>query len=380
MPLRETSPHLYYSYVVFVVFCAIASFAPLILNFDSNMENSPLTVSLQSKQFRESSIAILALNFAFCYVFVLERAGEMFSTSYMFQHQKRFLNRMKIVTDVETFLYLAGTIMVPMITLFPANYANPGLLYLCASQAEIILLGGYVVIMCARYYSRYFPTVVIVCSLVISCVGSVIYVFAQNAASSNPGHSSANANASFYMQWAGGAVFFLCAFIWLYYEFLLKLVLPRCRRLYDWFRRKSQRPGTSAVDDVADDVASTTARRRGSGPISNKAMLSHNDDACVQRRVAKEQEARQVLFATFEGVVICRIILHPFPTCHSTAHIRSTRRTRTTSRPCTSLPPWRASWASPGSIGTRYGTPSLWARIASASHHRLSPTACQRCR
>jgi len=186
MPLRETSPRLYYSFLVFVVLSAIASFAPLILNFDSNMENSPLTVSLQSKQFRESSIAILTLNFAFCYVFVLERAGEMFSTSYMFQHQRRYMERMKIVTDVETLLYLAGTIMVPMITLFPGNYAKPGLLYLCASQAEIILLGGYVLIMCSRFYARYFPTAAVITSLVLTNVGSVIFVVAGNSASGLP--------------------------------------------------------------------------------------------------------------------------------------------------------------------------------------------------
>ena len=77
MPLRAMAPWLYCSYLMFVILSSIAAFSPLILGYPSNMENSPLSASLQSRKFRESSIAILALNFAFCYVVLLERTGAL---------------------------------------------------------------------------------------------------------------------------------------------------------------------------------------------------------------------------------------------------------------------------------------------------------------
>lgn len=140
----------------------------------------------------------------------------------------------------------------------------------------------------------------------------------------------------------------------MYYEFGLKLLLPRLRRAYSWARLTTKRGVAASVADGADNVASA-AVRRGSGPGGAAAVGSH--DTNLQQRVEKEKEAREVRNNR------CIFLLHdrclPEPLLSSVfawiprgvSVCSAIRRMRITSRPCTPSPPSPASWASPGSTG-----------------------------
>ena len=134
----------YNVHIVFIIiFGGLSCYLPIFMGISSNLEDTALAVSIQSISFRESSMAILAINACFAYTNLLERLGDIFSSSYMFATQSKYQKKMKIIADVETLLFLAGTIAVPVVALLgipPVKTIQPALIYVCASQVNRSLL------------------------------------------------------------------------------------------------------------------------------------------------------------------------------------------------------------------------------------------------
>ena len=215
--------------IVLTAMSAVVAFFPLMgTNDRDQMEDSLLKNSLASRGFRESSYVILGLGFTSLFMQVMDAVGDKFSAAYVFKRHAKFLEKERILTIGEMFLYFAGTLIVPCVATLPLTSPTLALTYLCATQAQIILLYGYVLAFAARYYHKYFPQWAVALSAVIFYGSALLWPWAENRADPQNASSDHLVNILVNIEWAGVSVFMVFIMRWLYCELLLKLVLPRC--------------------------------------------------------------------------------------------------------------------------------------------------------
>lgn len=191
------------------------------------MESSVLRGSLGARGFRESSFATLALAAVFTADYAIDHvSGQLNQHAY-----RRYTKHKEIVVDSETLLFIAGTVVVPLIALLPTSPEAGlplALIYTCTSQAQLILLGGFVGIMCTRYYRAHFPLLAVAFGIACFSGASMLMPSAINIAA---GPVTPFRNVLFYLHYPGGLVFLLCALRWMYRDIVVAHVAPCVRRL-----------------------------------------------------------------------------------------------------------------------------------------------------
>jgi hypothetical protein len=193
------------------------------------MEDTDLRRSVQSSQFRESSLAIVGLAFTH----IADSVVDFFSstTSAHLRNKTRQEaddnKKRSIITEYERWVFCIGVVLVPVIALLPTSTARLALAYTCATRSQILVLGGYVVIACSSRYPVYFPLPATLFTLVACWVATVISPWILNISR----EVTTARLVIYYLEWAGIVVYFACALWWVYCEVLVRLVVPRLRRL-----------------------------------------------------------------------------------------------------------------------------------------------------
>ena len=207
-----------------VVLLAILSFFPVFACIPSSMENSILRDSLQRDEFRVTSFIILSLSLVFFADFLIDYLSEQYSRN----AYRRYSRHKDVMVDSEILVYVFGTIIVPIVTLPDNDNPRVALIYTCASQASLILLSGFVSIMCSRYFRKYFPAWVINFGILLmggSCMFSPWII-----------NMSVDITTSriilYYLKFVGGGVFVLYSLRWIYFEFFMRLMIPFLKHHY----------------------------------------------------------------------------------------------------------------------------------------------------
>ena len=176
------------------------------------METSVLRRSLDSRQFRESSFATLSVTL----VFSMDVLIDHLTNAYSKHAYWRYTKHKDIVVDSETMLFIAGTVVVPILALLPTSPEASlplALIYTCASQAQLILLSGFVGVMCCRYFTSDFPFHWTFLFIAVFGGSSVIRPYAINVSG---GPITLFRNVCYYMHAPGIMIYLLCAIRWLY--------------------------------------------------------------------------------------------------------------------------------------------------------------------
>lgn len=245
--------------LAFVIVGAFVTYSPIYCGITSNMEDSDLRESLASSQFRESSFAILGL----ALTHIIDSIVDLFSlTTRLLTLQKK--NRQQadgndisksVITEIEKWTFSIGVVLVPIIALFPSSTPRLALVYCCATRSQILLMGGYVIIGSSSRYPKYFPLItvwimIIACWLPIVAAPWILNVSRE---------VTLLRDLIFYVEFAGIALYFVCALRWLFYEFVVKLLAPTLHlMLIEAWRSSSYRNGEDA-DGVAVIAAANAA-------------------------------------------------------------------------------------------------------------------------
>ena len=210
--------------LIAIVILSILCFFPIFAGMPSNMENSLLRDSLDSTSFANSNYATLALGVVYFLDFFIDYVTEKFT-----QHAyRRYTKHKDVMMDSETLVYIAGCIIVPIVNLPSVDYPRRALLYTCTNEASLILLSGFVSIMCCRYFRKYFPVWVINFGIVLMCGSAMMTPYAVNAAE----EVTTLRNLVYYGKFLGGGVFILYSLRWIYYEFIIRTMVPVIKHSY----------------------------------------------------------------------------------------------------------------------------------------------------
>jgi signal transduction histidine kinase len=228
---------------------ALLCYYPIIFGVSSNMENSTVRESLMSNSFRESSFAILSL----CLVFALDFLADHLSTIFAknsFRASMIDEEQPKIIVDSEKVVCFFGVLVVPLLALLPASTSNIALLYMCSYHSQQILIGGFVVVMCGRYYKPYFPTWCIASSLSCFIISSLVDIWAMNAYQ----EVTAARTIPYYLELISTGPVLICMLIWIVFEFVMRLALPWLRETLSATvtRRGSVTIGTERSPDALE--------------------------------------------------------------------------------------------------------------------------------
>jgi hypothetical protein len=236
--------------LVWVVGGALACFSPVIGNVPSVIETYPIRASVESCEFATSSYAILGL----CLTYALDFALDLFDTTSgkLLKKTKRD-GKPKIIIDAEKVVVLLGVFVLPMVAMLPRHTERLALIYMCASAAQVVLIGGYFMLVCFRYYRAYFPVGVTTLCLVTFVSTTVTWTWIINLGHDDVDHRR---RILFYFQLLGPFVFLLLMLPWLYQEVGVNLVMPRARQLA---RRVARAYGVAATPAASE----RDAARRG---------------------------------------------------------------------------------------------------------------------
>ena len=194
---------------------AFLTFYPLWTCAASSLENSALRSSLESRHFRDSSYATLSVSLVFATDVLIDHLSNAFSK----HAYRRYTKHKEIVVDSETLMFTVGAVVVPMIALLPTNNGLPlALIYVCASQAQLVLLCGFVGIMCCRYYTADFSVRMTVMFIALFCGSSVIRPYAINA---SYGVLTPFRNALYWIHVPGMFIYLYCSLRWVYTNLLV---------------------------------------------------------------------------------------------------------------------------------------------------------------
>ena len=207
-----------------VVILAILTFFPIFANTPSSMENSILRDSLFHDEFRITSFIILSLSMVFFADFLIDFLSEQYSRN----AYRRYSKHKDVMVDSEILVYVVGTILVPIVTLPDIDNPRLALLYTCASQSSLILLSGFVSIMCSRYFRKYFPAWVINFGIVLLGGASMFTPWIINQSAD----ITTARIITYYFKFIGGGVFVLYSLRWIYFEFVMRLILPFLKHHY----------------------------------------------------------------------------------------------------------------------------------------------------
>ena len=197
------------------------------------MEDYNLRDSLMSRNFRESSFATLGMCLAFAWDFILDHIDNL-----MLSPKKNEENEgtKKIVVDSEKFMFFLGVLVIPALALLPTSTYGLALSYVCACSSQQILIGGFTVVMCSRYYKSYFPLPLTVFTLVSFISTTVVQAWIMNLSYTFDDRRFI----AFVLQLFSFIPFVLCSFYWLYCEFILRLLVPRVRQIIHTVRQKGK--------------------------------------------------------------------------------------------------------------------------------------------
>ena len=239
--------------LTFILIGAFITYAPIYCRVPSNMENSELHNSLKSSQFRESSFAILGLTL----VYLLDSVVDLFSSwSSNIRHKNPETNgkhMMAVITEYERFVFCIGVLLVPVIALLPTSSPRLALIYSCACRSQILVLGGYVIVASSIRFPTYFPLVTRWIPILACWIPSVVSPWVFNISR----EVTPLRDALYYTEFAGVAVYFVCALRWLFLDFLAKFVVPQVRQWWsEWW---------DSDEDESTGVAMTERAKHAQG-------------------------------------------------------------------------------------------------------------------
>ena len=237
-----------------LVIGAIVSFFPIFANIPSNLEQSILASSLTSSVYRESSFAILSLSAGYTLEFLIDKVNEVVT------HKNKNNGNSKIILlDMEMLVYILGTMIVPIIAFLPFDTPRLALIYTCASRAQLLLIGGFVAVVFSRKYRNYFPTWTTI--IFLTCFPVCLIVQAWIINDDINDEMTPSRWAFYYIEWFGGIVLLISALIWLYCEFMCRLLLPRMRRglLFLVARGKTGDNAKMTPEDIKEKQAEDSA-------------------------------------------------------------------------------------------------------------------------
>lgn len=216
-----SNPH---NQLMSIVILAILCFFPIFTGMSSNMENSILRKSLDSISFENTNYATLALGGVYFVDFFIDYVTEKFT-----QHAyRRYTKHKDVVLDSETLVYIAGCIIVPLVNLPSVDFPRRALLYVCTNAASLILLSGFVSIMCCRFFRKYFPVWVINFGIVFMCISTMLTPYAVNMTE----EVTTLRNLVYFGKFLGGGMYILYSLRWIYYEFIVRLMVPVIKHSY----------------------------------------------------------------------------------------------------------------------------------------------------
>ena len=207
-----------------VVVLAILTFFPVFCGIPSSMENSILRDSLQHDEFRITGFIILSLSLVFFADFLIDYLSEKYSRN----AYRRYSKHKDVMVDSEILVYVFGTIIAPIVTLPDINNSRVALIYTCASQSSLILLSGFVSIMCSRYFRKYFPAWVVNFGILLLGGSAMFTPWFVNMSVD----ITATRNILYYLKFIGGGVFVLYSLRWIYFEFFMRLMIPFLKHHY----------------------------------------------------------------------------------------------------------------------------------------------------
>ncbi len=152
------------------------------------------------------------------------------------------------MTDSEKIVFLFGIVAVPMVVLIPASHPHLALIYICAANSQFAMLSGFVCVLCSRYYSKYFPKTFVNVAVMGFTLCMVLTPFYANETIDSPRKSYA----LLYVKWVIAASFLLRVMHWFYCEYVLLLIVPRCRLYYALCL--SRTPGPATTDEKKNEI------------------------------------------------------------------------------------------------------------------------------
>ena len=209
-----------------IVLLAIFTFFPVFAGIPSNMENSILRRSLESNSFQCSNYATLSLSVVYVADFFIDYVSEKCSQNAF----RRYTRHKDVMIDSEILVYIAGTTIVPLVSLPAAGHPQMTLIYMCTNQASLILLAGFVSILCCRYFRKYFPVWVINLGIVFMCGSTMLTPWLVNIST----EVTVLRDVVYICKFLGGGVFVLYSFRWIFYDFILRMMLPFIKHSYSF--------------------------------------------------------------------------------------------------------------------------------------------------
>jgi signal transduction histidine kinase len=236
--------------ISFILISAFFCFFPIYSGIPSSMEVSILRESLMSGDFRESSYATLSLCLVFAWDSLIDHFDKYLSPSLYKENRSVGARNEKIVVDLEKVVYFLGVLIVPVVAMCPMATDSLALVYACATSCQLILLGGCMAIMCSRYYPKYFPRLMTIYTVFCFPVVTVVQVWVINRGYDYDWRR----DLMFYLQLGTAFPFFVCIFIWAYYEFTLRLLIPRARQIMSLLLRRWRETTSGITRDMFEDM------------------------------------------------------------------------------------------------------------------------------
>ena len=197
------------THLIICVLGGAACFIPIILNDVSTLEKSILRSTLEmDSTFRETSAAVIALAFPLAVDLIFDCLGgkKEGQKDYSPDFSNGSLNKF------ERLVFLFGVTLGPIVSYAPRSTVKWALIYVCASNAQIVLLGGVFMASLCRYNKKHWPGITTIFVLTNLVLANVLSSFSFNSITSGV----LNSIACF--------IFLLCCLSWLYVVFKEELV------------------------------------------------------------------------------------------------------------------------------------------------------------
>ena len=211
--------------LLFILVGGMLCFFPVFSGMPSALDVDTYSIrsSVQSCAFQASSYATLGL----CLATAMDFLIDFMEAEDVVKINAKHNGRMKVLIDEEKAVLFLGVFVQPMVAMIPSSTTSLALIYCCASNAQILLIGGYMMVLCNRYYHRYFSTPLTIFCVTTFVVTNVVQIWVQNQ-----GHDFSTARlVTFAMQLAGPVLFMLFIIPWFYKEVWVNLAQPWLREM-----------------------------------------------------------------------------------------------------------------------------------------------------
>jgi hypothetical protein len=226
--------------LLFICVGAIVCFFPLIGRTPSYLEDKPIREAVESALFRESSYAMLG-----CAVPLVADLGVDILKALMGRSSpdKKGIDGFGAMNLQEKFTFLCGIVVCPAVAMLPDTTDALALGYICASRAQLLLVGGCIVITASRGDRRIFNTPLTMLVLVSLWIANTMFGWSINFSQLSNGNVATSATGSEFrsdsgktaynvrqvmtiLNWIAAITFILCCVRWLYSEVFVKVVTP----------------------------------------------------------------------------------------------------------------------------------------------------------